>query len=299
LFLITSTLGQIDPSTVVWSEINTTAWMMECPDLFPLGNKWMAIASLFVTNQWFIGHMMGNPPQFIVENTGLLDFGNTYAAKSGSDFANSANSRHILFAFDGYNQPTANPLCGHSLIIPRDVTLSADQLSPRINPIPELYTLHNESSHQTWTNPVSISLPSGSFFHISTVCHITLPPIEGRIILRILGSLDGSQYTDIGFDFYTMSLFSNLGKCCNASNSIMQTTSIFSQQLDPPNLLNMTVLVDGQMIESFVNGMVVLTTLAHPDPNLGLPPERKNWFINSVASTVNCQVDYWQMLGLV
>jgi len=183
--------------------------------------------------------------------------------------------------------------------LPRDVTLSADQLSPRINPIPELHTLHNESSHQTWTNPVSISLPSGSFFHISTVCHITLPPIEGRIILRILGSLDGSQYTDIGFDFYTMSLFSNLGKCCNASNSIMQTTSIFSQQLDPPNLLNMTVLVDGQMIESFVNGMVVLTTLAHPDPNLGLPPERKNWFINSVDSTVNCQVDYWQMLGLV
>jgi len=300
-FRLSATYGQIDPATMVWYNITTHVWMMECPDLFPLGNKWMAIGSFLSDNrrinQWFIGQLQGNPPVFIAENTGVMDFGNEYAAKTGTDFANSGTGRRIVFAFNGWDQPTANPHCGKSILIPRDITLGSDQLSPRINPIPELQFIHNISSHQSWNNAFSVLLPPGARIQINTVCQINSPVFGGRIIHRILGTPNDTYYTDIGFDFYTMSLFSNLQHCCAESNRIIQNAPIIAGKLYPENVLNMTVLVDGAIIESFVNGLTVLTTLVNPDPMVGLPEERVNRFMNLVGSAVSCTVDYWQMLN--
>lgn len=58
--------------------------MMECPDLFPLGDRWVLLASLYKTNQWWVGSLTGDPPRFTPEQVGVLDYGNGYAAKTGS-----------------------------------------------------------------------------------------------------------------------------------------------------------------------------------------------------------------------
>jgi len=44
--VITCFFIQVD-SNIVWQPTNVSANMMECPDLFPLGNKWVLIGSLY------------------------------------------------------------------------------------------------------------------------------------------------------------------------------------------------------------------------------------------------------------
>ena len=71
------------------------------PDLFPLGpdGKWVLIGSLYKTNQWWVGTMAGNPPRFTPENVGIVDYGNGYAAKTGSTWVQTGSSRRLVFGF--------------------------------------------------------------------------------------------------------------------------------------------------------------------------------------------------------
>ena len=69
--------AQVD-SDIVWQPRNVSANMMECPDLFPLGDKWVLIGSLYKTNQWWVGTLAGNPPRFTPDQVGILDYGNGY-----------------------------------------------------------------------------------------------------------------------------------------------------------------------------------------------------------------------------
>jgi beta-fructofuranosidase len=283
----------------VWVNISARVNMMECPDLFPLGNKWMMIASLYVNNQWWIGHLVGNPPIFVPENTGLLDYGNYYAARTGTDIENGPNSRRIMFSFDGWTQATADPECGHSMTLPREITLGSDQLSPRINPLPEARDLRIASSHQSHTGPfTTFDFPPGSHIEINAVCLISGPIIAGRFIMRVLGDADGSHYTDIGFDFYENALFVNVHKCCAVPNFLEQQAPLVGP-LEPMNTLNMTVFIDGQIIETFVNGLVTLTTLVSPDIRDGLPSARTNTIINAAGPSLQCNVDFWSLVSMI
>ena len=45
---------QVD-NNIVWQPHNVSANMMECPDLFPLGDKYVLVGSLYKTNQWCVG----------------------------------------------------------------------------------------------------------------------------------------------------------------------------------------------------------------------------------------------------
>jgi len=253
----------------------------------------------YVTNQWWIGNLVGNPPIFVPENTGLLDYGNYYAAKSGTDINNGPTSRRILFSFDGWTQPTADPQCGHSMTIPREVTLGRDGISPRINPLIEAKNLRIASSHQSHTGAFTqFAFPPGAHIEINAVCTMNSTIPAGRMILRVLGATDGSHYTDIGFDFYEMALFVNVHKCCAVPNFLEQQAPIASGVLEPPNLLNMTVFIDGQIIETFVNGLVTLTTLVSPDIGDGLPRERTNSIINAVGPSLTCNFDFWNLYSL-
>lgn len=89
------------------------ATMMECPDIFPLGDsgKWMLIGSLYSTNQWWIGTVEGMPPRFTALNVGIMDYGNGYAAKTGSTFSAMPTDRRVVFGFTGWNEPTVVGSC--------------------------------------------------------------------------------------------------------------------------------------------------------------------------------------------
>ena len=85
LYTTNVTYGNVD-GNIVWQPQNVSANMMECPDLFPLGDKWVLIGSLYKTNQWWVGDMVadaGGVPRFTPDQVGILDYGNGYAAKTG------------------------------------------------------------------------------------------------------------------------------------------------------------------------------------------------------------------------
>lgn len=291
------TYGQMN-SDIVWVNTSVQAIMMECPDIYALGSKYMLIGSLYTTNQWWIGTVSGNPPQFTAENVGIMDYGNGYAAKTGTTFASGSNDRRVVFGFTGWNEPTADSVCGRALIIPRDITLAADALSPRINPIPELNTLKNTSSITTVRSPSSTGpLLNGSQVYISMECTYDAYPSTGKVYTRVLGSASGTftnDWTEIGYDFATNSLYVDHSNCCANANTIIQHAPLLNPGNALNGLVNITILVDGGLIESFLNGIVTITALINPDVNAGLPNDRTNIF-TSTAANVQCTTNAWQL----
>ncbi|KAK3263518.1 hypothetical protein CYMTET_27678 [Cymbomonas tetramitiformis] len=127
IFSTTHTFGYLD-SNVTWHPEAQGANMMECPDMFPLANKHVILGSLFKTNQWWVGKIQGNPPEFTAERVGLLDYGQFYAAKTGTtaSVTQMGDARRVLFAFTGWHEPTAIPSCGRAFVLPREVSLAED-----------------------------------------------------------------------------------------------------------------------------------------------------------------------------
>ena len=294
------TYGQMN-TDIVWVNTSVQAIMMECPDIYALETKYMLIGSLYTTNQWWIGTVSGNPPQFYPENVGIMDYGNGYAAKTGSTYAADPNDRRVVFGFTGWNEPTADSVCGRALIIPRDITLGSDGISPRINPIPELNSLKNMSSLTSITSPVENgALQTGSQMFISMECTYSSYPSVGNIYTRVLGSASGTSsndYTEVGYDFSTNSLYVDHSNCCANSNSIIQRAPLITPISQLNGLINITILVDGGLIESFLNGLVTITALINPDVNAGNPNDRTNVFTNN-ATGLQCTTNAWQLYSI-
>ena len=89
--------------------------LCRCPDIFPLGDKWVLIGSLYKTNQWWVGTLAGDPPRFTPSSVGIVDYGNGYAAKTGSTWVQTGASRRLVFGFTGWQEPTAPHNCGNDL----------------------------------------------------------------------------------------------------------------------------------------------------------------------------------------
>eukprot|EP00966_Prymnesium_polylepis_P074207 1722282-Prymnesium_polylepis.1 len=119
--------GHVD-SNIVWQPQNVSVDMMECPDFFPLGDKFVLLGSLFQTNQWWVGTLAGGPPRFTPEAVGILDYGNYYAAKTGSSMVQTGASRRVVFAFTGWSEPTMPRGCGRNLVFPRELRLEGSRL---------------------------------------------------------------------------------------------------------------------------------------------------------------------------
>ena len=57
--------------------------------------------------------------------------------------------------------------------------------------------------------------------------------------------------------------------------------------------LNLTVYVDGAIIEAFLGGKVI-TPLVSPDPEAGLPETRTTSVVET-SGGVSCSVESWQL----
>jgi len=290
MFTATETYGRMENGGV-WRNDSGKAIMMECPDIFPLGGtgKWMAIGSLYSTNQWWVGTVAGSPPRFSPESVGILDYGYGYAAKTGTTRRALPTDRRVVFGFTGWSEPTAATGCGRALIIPRDVTLGPDGASPRINPIPELQALRVPGSEVTVPSlgPVPEPLTPGPAVWVSAQCSFSAVPAAGALFAHVLATADGSEFTEVGVDFsgavggWTVpALYANHSACCGGRDAMVQTAPV----ADPALLgghANLTILVDGGLIEVFLNGVVALTALVNPT-NATAPAAR----VNTLAATV-------------
>ena len=92
LFNVSSTLGCIDPDTIVYQpDAGMSISAIECPDVFLMGQEWVLIAGLFCSNEYWVGRVDAEKGAFEPLSSAthaLLDYGNFYAAKTGNWFAN-------------------------------------------------------------------------------------------------------------------------------------------------------------------------------------------------------------------
>ena len=294
LFTTNVTFGHTD-GNIVWQPNNASANMMECPDLFPLGDKWVLIGSLYTTNQWWVGTLDGDPPRFTPERVGILDYGNGYAAKTGSSWAQSASSRRLSFGFTGWKEPTATAGCGRSLVLPRELSVVGSELV--ISPIPETEALRIPGSRRASrvvAGTSSASIANGSQVEVRLLCTPAAGtvPTTGVTAIRTLSLANGSQYLEVGYDWRKQVFYADHTWCCSATpHAVVQAAPLPRAALG--GALNLTVFVDGSIIEAFLGGRVI-TPLVSPDPAAALPEARVTTLVET-SRGVGCRVESWQL----
>ena len=356
LVTVTETLGHFDLRSFEWrAHDNFNVDIMECPDVFPLGDKFVVLASLqgSWTSEWWSGRISGTfrpyispqapivtfptqadstsvtvgshpaegtgnkrretqtvfprevkqswgcvyagrPPRFQVERRGLVDYGQTYAAKTGTTMVQSGGSRRVLFAFGGWNEPTHIQACGRSMLLPRELSLAADGgLLQR--PVSELLQLRIPGSQRRASHP-SQPLSAGSTLEVQMNCTCSRDGGNtGTTAIRVLETASGLEYTDVGMDLTNRRYFvesARLGK-----ETVLQTAPMPRDEGDGACPLTLHVFVDGEIIESFFQGgEVVLTTLNGPTPASG--PAQRRTRLASQASGVECVAESWAVQAL-
>jgi len=291
LYTTNVTFGEVD-GNIVWQPTNVSANMMECPDLFPLGDKYVLIGSLYKTNQWWVGTLApsgpNGAPRFTPEQVGILDYGNGYAAKTGSEWVQSGSTRRLVFGFTGWSEPTMPAGCGRALIMPRELSVDGSELV--INPIAETAVLRKS---ETWQGgaPGDTSIAQGSQIEVRLNCTMSSTQFtSGKVGVRTLATADGTTYTEIGYDFDAQAMYADHSKCCAAPNTIVQRAPLPTASLG--GTLSLTVFVDGGLIEAFLGGRVI-TPLVAPDATAGSPAERVTTVTNSAGAA--CHVESWQL----
>jgi sucrose-6-phosphate hydrolase SacC (GH32 family) len=155
-FRVNQTLGAIDANGV-WNDRNWPLGNLDagCPDLFPFGTTGQYGMLLtyggppqgtptnpsHMQEQWWIGEIDMKTFQFKPTASGLVDYGNMFAAKTGTTEWQNGTSRRVLFAFPGWTQttkPKSAPKCLH---LPRDLSPGTDG-QMRITPIPGALSVH-------------------------------------------------------------------------------------------------------------------------------------------------------------
>ena len=133
-FNIPKTHGAIDGNGVWHNKSYALAGLdVGCPDLFPCGAS--GLYCMLITyggppkdghmqEQWWSGRIVDH--KFVVTETDLVDYGNMFAAKSGTVERQTGTSRRFLFAFPGWTQRTKPKGAISCLQFPRELGIGAD-----------------------------------------------------------------------------------------------------------------------------------------------------------------------------
>ena len=137
----------------------TTGVMWECPNFFPLDDKWVLFYGGNGQNWWHVGSYNGS--LFTIETTGLLDAGNIYASQMYIDSSDRRLLMGWMYNFNTPKYPTrVNGYVG-STSITRELFLRDDGgLGSR--PIAEIASLANGTATTFDSQTITDTLPIGN-----------------------------------------------------------------------------------------------------------------------------------------
>ncbi|BER93297.1 glycoside hydrolase family 32 protein [Atrimonas thermophila] len=213
----------------------------ECPDFFPLGEKWVLLSSRKLT-KWAVGNFKNL--FFEPETFGIVDYGSFYAGKTLLDNKN----RRILFGWIHEERPVEEQLrSGWSgvLSLPRRISLSPDG-SLKIEPVPELTQLRRETLIKDYFELKGFTDSSGfREFEIPGGNQIEIEIIFSKVAAREWGLiLPGGE--SIIYD--------------NESKRFMNE----DYRLSNNQRVNLRIFVDNSVIEVFLNGDFCKTVRHYP-----------------------------------
>lgn len=229
--------------------------MWECPDFFPLGDKYVLLISTMGKVRWKVGTYANQ--HFTPENEGVVDWGSYYAAKTMLD----ADGRRILWGWIPETRPDADLIAAGwagVMSLPRVLSLTAqNELSTEVAPFVE-----------------KLRVPSGSLCGPGTT-HSSVEDRELRSKCRQV--IDTLQIKDLAAeinlelrpkeDDFTLRLTSDAGEfasisCSKTSGNRELRINALTAKLpgssgDPVRL---RMFLDASVLELFANDTVAVTT---------------------------------------
>lgn len=238
----------------------------ECPDLFPLGDRFVLLTSRGRTH-WQTGPFDGQ--HFTREHLGSVDGPTYYAAKTLLDDQN----RRILFGWLREARPVeVQKDAGWSgvLSLPRVLSLLPDGTLGQV-PAPELSALRG--AHRR-VEPFQLAASEGQAEATAALPGVSgatlelalrIRPEAGAVAVRVRTTPDGAECAEIRFDPQT----GQLGEV--------------ALHLAPGEPLDLRVFVDHSVVEAFANGRACFTVRTYPtrDDARGV----------TVATTGRCTVE--------
>eukprot|EP00935_MAST-01C_sp_MAST-1C-sp1_P002630 g2630.t1 len=303
-FEIPMTYGAIDGNGVFHNKSYPLSGLdVGCPDLFPCGDNQYCLLVTYggppggplshMQDQWWVGNIVGSASaglKFVPEETGLLDYGNYFAGKTGTVENQTAHGRRVLFGFPGWTQttkPKGSPKC---LQFARELSVVGNRLA--LAPIPELSLLRRKQTQTSCTACDNrTALATGAQLEVRLMCP---GATSGTVGVDVLATPDGSQFTRVAYDFHAQQLVVDQRACCTATpgNGVVQTAPL---QLADGEGVDLAVFVDGYLLEVFLNNRSVITALVAPNATAAGPAERRAAVHYGGAAATKCAAWSWQL----
>lgn len=273
--------------------------MWECPDLFPLDDKWvLTFSPMFNGNRkarYFVGTMDFEEPAFIIEQSGELDWGGEwYASQSMKD----DKGRTILIAWQncwdwmpwwkGFGPKQSENWCGNCAL-PRTVRLD-DQHRLISLPIEELKSLRGRavtcSDRKIGEKPWEIPCEDPECFEMVMVLDLSAATASSLELNLRSNEEKGTLLTvDIA----------NRRLLFNRENADEYSTGIFNCDLQPEgSLLTLHIFSDISSIEIFTDGgRTCMSNTIYP-----VHGSQRNILCARGGTVVLQSITVWQMKGV-
>ncbi|MDB5079295.1 MAG: glycoside hydrolase family 32 protein [Chloroflexi bacterium] len=250
--------------------VEETGVMWECPDFFPLGNKYVLIMSILPTKDtiYYIGSYDREKHVFIPEQKGILDGGGIYYAPQS--FLDE-QGRRIIWGWlqEGRSVPTHTEAGWAGVMsAPRILFLHPDG-SLGVKPVPELEALRSEHRQleqaiQTTGNPADVPLfnsPVSGNWELS----LQVDPRKAAQFGLRLNYSEGEE-TVIRYNTETGRL--EIDRTASSHNTSDQhDVRGEACKLDDNGQLNLRVFLDRSEIEIYANDRIGLSSRIYPtDP---------------------------------
>lgn len=179
---------------IVYQQRDRQYFNIECPNLFPLGDKWVLLLSPHRPVQYLVGSLDLAKPAFVPETQGVLDPGDAYASNISVD----DQGRTILWLW-GRTRTAPEKGWNGVMVMPRVLSLDADGFV-RQQPAPEFEQLRGvPQTHAAVTpvpgQPTVLEGITGDCLELSA--DIGVGNTTGGVGLDVRRSADGSRATKI------------------------------------------------------------------------------------------------------
>ena len=228
-------------------------------------------------NECWVGDIVDSKT-FAPTSRGVLDFGMYYAARTGSTATASLDGteRRVIFGATGWAPPRSLPGCQpHSSMqiemMPRDLGVDAKGRLT-ISPIPELATLRKPGSHTSaWLDSQqpapSAAAAKGSLLDLRMSCKGRPTGASNAVAMNVLVGPGGTTFTTIGYNYSSSQLFidhrQSSSQCPDrvtcGPDAIVQTAPLQGGGLDAGEPVELTVLLDGGLVEAYLNNRTVMS----------------------------------------
>ena len=228
-------------------------------------------------NEYWVGDIVDSKT-FAPTSRGVLDFGMYYAARTGSTATASLDGteRRVIFGATGWAPPRSLPGCQpHTSMqiemMPRDLGVDAKGRLT-ISPIPELATLRKPGSRTSaWLDSQqpapSAAAAKGSLLDLRMSCKGRPTGASDAVAMNVLVGPGGTTFTTIGYNYSSSQLFidhrQSSSQCPDrvtcGPDAIVQTAPLQGGGLDAGEPVELTVLLDGGLVEAYLNNRTVMS----------------------------------------